>query len=95
MQALALVTVFWAVVMALSPMLQVRRMLHSRSSGMVSTGYFTLICIGFTLWILYGISKKNPVLIVPNSLALIVGVLTIGVARRYRKSPDRSPSESI
>ena len=69
--------------MAISPMLQIRRMLERRSSADVSVAYLAVLQIGFVLWIAYGFSLGNPALIVPNSVALLVGVATILVARRY------------
>lgn len=71
--------------MAISPMLQIRRMLERRSSADVSVAYLAVLQIGFVLWIAYGFSLGNPALIVPNSVALLVGVATILVARRYRE----------
>ncbi|CAN5560003.1 hypothetical protein BH20ACT23_BH20ACT23_30040 [soil metagenome] len=74
----------WGIVMALSPVLQIRRILNRRSSEDVSIGYFLVLLGGFALWLAYGISIGNLVLIVPNSVAFCVGVATIVIARRYR-----------
>ena len=84
--ALAFVAASWGVLMALSPILQIRRILAYRSSREVSIGYLAVIVIGFTLWIAYGVAIENLALIVPNSLALIVGLAAIGVALRFRSS---------
>jgi len=74
----------WGIVMALSPVLQIRRILNRRSSEDVSIGYFLVLLGGFALWLAYGITIENLVLIVPNSVAFCVGVATIVIARRYR-----------
>lgn len=84
--ALGFVAASWGVLMALSPILQIRRILAYRSSREVSIGYLAVIVIGFTLWIAYGVAIENLALIVPNSLALIVGLAAIGVALRFRSS---------
>ena len=84
--ALGFVAAAWGVLMALSPILQIRRILAYRSSREVSIGYLAVIVIGFTLWIAYGVAIENLALIVPNSLALIVGLAAIGVALRFRSS---------
>jgi MtN3 and saliva related transmembrane protein len=84
---LGLAAAVYGVVMALSPVLQIRRMFETRSSADVSVGYFAVICAGFVIWIAYGTSVSDPVLIVPNSVALTVGVTTIAVARRFRDGP--------
>ena len=75
---------FWGIVMAISPALQIRRMIHHRSSREVSVAYFSVLLIGFALWIAYGISIENWYLIVPNAVAFTVCTTTIAVALSYR-----------
>jgi MtN3 and saliva related transmembrane protein len=81
---LAVLAATWGVLMAISPILQIRRILERRSSDDVSLGYLGVLIVGFALWTGYGISLQNAALIVPNVVALIVGVMTVVVARRYR-----------
>lgn len=75
----------WGVLMGVSPLLQIRRMLRERSSRDVSLGYFAVLLAGFLLWIAYGLAAANLVLIVPNSVALIVGITLVLVALRLRR----------
>jgi MtN3 and saliva related transmembrane protein len=82
--ALGVVAASWGVVMALSPTLQIRRILRRRSSADVSVGYLSILVVGFFLWVGYGAAMGNPILIVPNTLAFLVGVATILVAVRFR-----------
>ena len=82
--SLAAAAASWGVLMALSPILQIRRMLARRSSADVSIAYLGVLELGFTLWIAYGIALGNAALIVPNSVALVIGAATIGIAARYR-----------
>lgn len=86
---LSIATASWALVMALSPLLQIKRILANRSSHDVSVGYFYVLCIGFGLWIAYGFSKKDLVLILPNCVALVIALTTIVIAHRFR---DGSPN---
>jgi MtN3 and saliva related transmembrane protein len=79
----------WGVLMGISPLLQIRRMLCERSSRDVSLGYFAVLLIGFLLWIAYGLAAANLVLIVPNSVALIVGITLVLVALRLRRPGTR------
>ena len=79
----------WAVVMAVSPLLQILRMTRRRSSEDVSISYLVVITIGFSLWVAYGISIDNAVLVIPNSIAFVVGVATISVALRYRATGSK------
>ena len=81
---LAFSAAVWAIAMALGPVLQVRRIVDERSSRGVSISYFIVLLIGFGLWIAYGVASANLALIVPNVIAAIVMVSTIGVAVRYR-----------
>lgn len=97
--ALGFVAASWGVIMALSPLLQIRRILRLRSSRDVSIGYLVVIVVGFTLWIAYGVALRNAALIVPNTLALLVGMTTIAIALRFRNlasetGPDPSCSTS-
>ena len=71
--------------MAISPSLQIRKMLRlHRSSREVSIAYFWVLLVGFTLWVAYGVTIKNWYLVVPNAVAFTVGATTIAVALRYR-----------
>ena len=49
----------WGLVMAISPILQIRRMVARRSSDDVSLGYYVLLVPGFALWIAYGLSRAD------------------------------------
>jgi MtN3 and saliva related transmembrane protein len=76
--------------MALSPLLQIRRMLATRSANDVSVGYLVVLNLGFALWLAYGISIENIALIVPNAIAEIMGTVTLGVALALRRRPHES-----
>jgi uncharacterized protein with PQ loop repeat len=82
--ALGITAATYGVLMAVAPLLQIRRMYQTRSSADVSLGYLWVLEIGFGLWIAYGISLPNLALVIPNSFALTVGLVTILVARRFR-----------
>jgi len=45
--------------MAISPALQIRKMLHHRSSREVSIAYFWVLLAGFALWVAYGLTIEN------------------------------------
>jgi len=86
--ALGVAAAFWGIVMAISPGLQIRKMIHHRSSREVSVAYFLVRLVGFAIWVAYGISIENWFLIVPNAVAFTVCVTTIAVALRYRSRPQ-------
>ena len=89
---LAVTASSWGVLMGLAPVLQIRRMLRERSSREVSLSYFMILLTGFLLWISYGITAGNMVLVVPNSIALLVGLALVTVALRLRH-PSRRPAD--
>ena len=84
---LAVLAASWGVLMAVAPALQIRRIVQRRSSDDVSLGYLGVLLVGFVLWVGYGFSLPNVAIIVPNSVAFVVGVVTVLVARHYRTSP--------
>ena len=82
--ALAVMAASWGILMAVSPALQVRRILVRRSSSDVSLGYLAVLQVGFSLWFAYGISIGNPALFIANGTAFVVGVVTLLVTWRFR-----------
>ena len=73
------------IAMAVSPLLQIRKIVQHRSSHSVSLGYMTVLFVGFLLWLAYGISLGNWALILPNVVAALVIAATMAVVLRYRR----------
>lgn len=88
--ALGALAASWGVLMAVSPLLQIRRMVQRRSSADVSITYLSVLQFGFTLWLLYGWALANPAIMIPNGVALVIGAATIAIAVRYRHPQDGS-----
>ena len=88
--ALGVSAASWAMLMAVSPLLQVREIRRRRSSAGVSIGYFGVLLVGFALWIAYGVARRDLPLVLPNSVALLVTAFTIAVALRHRPRPPLS-----
>lgn len=84
--ALGVAAAAWGVLMAISPLLQIRRVLERRSSADVSIAYLAVLQIGFMLWVGYGLALGNLAIVVPNSVAFLVGAATILVALRFRRT---------
>jgi len=59
----------------------------------VSLGYFTILPIGFLLWIAYGLAAGIPALVIPNGVALLVAVAVgiVALRLRHRSGGKRSP----
>lgn len=83
--ALGPVAASYGVLMAVSPLLQIRRMFETRSSADISIAYLLVLEFGFALWIAYGLSLDNWALMIPNTVAFSVGLATILVALRLRR----------
>jgi MtN3 and saliva related transmembrane protein len=77
----------WGVLMAISPALQIRKILQHRSSREVSIAYYWVLLVGFALWVAYGLTIDNYFLVVPNAVAFTICTTTIAVALRYRLRP--------
>jgi len=48
--------------------------------------YLLVLLVGFGIWLSYGLSIGNAAIVVPNSVALAVGLATIVVALRFRST---------
>ena len=83
--ALAFAAASWGIAMAVSPLLQIRKIVQHRSSHSVSLGYMTVLFVGFLLWLAYGIALENWALILPNVVAVVVITATMAVTLRYRR----------
>ena len=89
--ALAVVAASWGVMMALSPILQLRRILERRSSADISIASMAVLQVGFTLWMAYGFALGNLAIILPNSVAFLVGAATLAIAIRFRNGVANDP----
>jgi MtN3 and saliva related transmembrane protein len=85
-ETLGIAALVAGILMALSPTLQVRRMLQTRSSRDYSLGYPSLLCAGFVFWLAYGISLVNWPMILSNIASLAFMLSTIVVALYFRRS---------
>jgi uncharacterized protein with PQ loop repeat len=85
---LGLVAACMGVLMALSPLLQARRVRIARDSSEVSSGVFLVMRVNASAWLLYGVVTANLVLIVPNVVSLATTTVTLFVLRRFRPAGE-------
>lgn len=85
--SIELVTVVYGVGMSFAPLLQVHRMWARRSSADVSIGYLVILLIGFSLYLAYGLSIANRLLIITNISNILMTAVTITIAVRLRRHP--------
>ncbi|MHB8892515.1 MAG: SemiSWEET family sugar transporter [Candidatus Limnocylindrales bacterium] len=83
--ALAVGATLAGLIMAIAPTLQIRRMLRTGSSRDVSLAYLSLLCVGFVLWMAYGIALGNAAMMISNTASLTFMLLTISVALVVRR----------
>lgn len=83
---LAVTATIAGLLMAVSPILQVRRMIRTRSSNDVSLLYLTMLCSGFVAWFAYGWALGNAAMIIANAASLVFMLFTIVVALRFRRA---------
>lgn len=88
---LAVAASSWAVLMGIAPVLQIRRMIRQRSSRDVSVAYFAILLVGFALWIAYGSAARMMALVIPNTVALLIGTVVVAVALLLRRPPHSRP----
>ena len=84
-----LVTGTYGILMSLAPILQARRMRARRSSVDVSIIYMVVLEIGFALYLVYGISISNRVLIATNTVSLLATSATLALAIAYRRPREQ------
>ena len=85
--SLAFIASSYGILMAISPLLQIRAIMRTRDSAGVSAGYQRVLLVGFVLWLAYGIASDNWAIIVPNVVAAFVSFATIVITVRYRPRP--------
>jgi uncharacterized protein with PQ loop repeat len=72
------------VFMALSPLLQVRRIRALGDASEVSPGVFRMMRINATIWLTFGAASASAVIVVPNVVALVTTTLTLLTIKRFR-----------
>ena len=56
----------------------------SRSTHDISIGMFSLLAVGITLWIVYGVLTSDLPVVVANSVTLVFVALILALKLRYR-----------
>ena len=77
---LGFIAACWGVLMAVAPLLQIRRMVLRRSAADVSIGYLAILLPGFAIWFSYGLATSDIPLVVPNAVAFCVDAAAIAIA---------------
>jgi len=83
------------VCMALSPLLQARRVRTLGDSSEVSAGVFHTMRTNASIWLAYGIAAGNLVIVVPNVCALMTTTVTLATIKRFRHARHGAPAATL
>ena len=91
---LAVAALILGFVMGCAPLLQLKRMIRTRSSTDLSLPYIGLILVGSVTWTLYGIAIDNPSVYISNAAGILTTSATIAIGLHYRKVARHTASLS-
>lgn len=92
LQALAVATTCWGLVMALAPLLQIRAIVRERDAGGTSPAWVCILLIGFLLWLAYGLVNQSLPLIITNVASVLVTAGLLATIALYRRRGRSVPS---
>jgi MtN3 and saliva related transmembrane protein len=81
---LGIATTAWGVVMAVAPVLQIRRIRAAGSSAGVSRGHLVVLLVGFALWLAYGMALRLAPLVITNAVSILATAAWLIEVRRFR-----------
>ncbi|MGI9622688.1 MAG: SemiSWEET family transporter [Acidimicrobiales bacterium] len=84
MFSIEIVATVYGVFMSLAPLLQAKKMWIRKSSEDVSIPYLVVLVVGFSLYLLYGISISNRLLISTNVVSILATAATLAIAALLR-----------
>ena len=84
---LAFATTAWGVVMAVAPVLQIRRIRAAGTSAGVSRGHLVVLLVGFALWLAYGLALGLAPLVITNAVSIVATAAWLLEVRRHRPRP--------
>ncbi|MEK7481260.1 MAG: SemiSWEET transporter [Patescibacteria group bacterium] len=82
-----------AAITSAGPFLQMVKTMRTRETDHLSWGMWISFCIGITLWIIYGIVRRDVPVIVANVVTLLFSAVIVGVMVQNRRARvTRKPS---
>jgi MtN3 and saliva related transmembrane protein len=96
-EVLPVLTTCWGLVMALSPILQIRVIVRNQDASGTSPAWVAILIVGFLLWLSYGVVNQAPPLIITNTVSAIVGITLLVVIAVYRRryATAQAPAGSV
>lgn len=68
---------------------QISKALRTKKSDDISLRFIVVLIIGLSFWVIYGIGKRDVVLIIGNSIAVILNIFLLILKIKYSKDPLR------
>lgn len=68
------------------PFLQMVKTVRTRETEHLSAGMWVFFCIGITLWLVYGIVRRDIPVIAANAATLLFSAVILGVMVRNRRA---------
>ena len=68
---------------------QISKALRTKKSDDISLRFILVLIIGLSFWVIYGIGKKDVVLIIGNSIAVILNTILLILKIKYSRDPLR------
>lgn len=70
---------------AVSLLPQLIKILKEKKVEDLSTGMFVTLVIGLSLWVVYGIMRKDWPIIVTNGFSVIINLIILALSKKYSK----------
>jgi MtN3 and saliva related transmembrane protein len=66
---------------------QISKALRTKKSDDISLRFILVLIIGLSFWVIYGIGKKDVVLIIGNSIAVLLNTILLILKIKYSRDP--------
>ncbi|MBM4240208.1 MAG: hypothetical protein FJ150_00755 [Euryarchaeota archaeon] len=83
-ETIGLIASLTAILMFTSPIAQIRNIIKNRTSQTISPAIYAAMAINCTFWTIYGIGVEDLYITVPNSLGIVLGIVTLLIIYIYR-----------
>jgi len=84
MDTTELIGIIASVCTGISLLPQLIKVLKEKKADQLSWGMMAVLLVGFSLWIVYGIHKKDLIIVISNVVSLILNILIIFFSWKYQ-----------
>lgn len=85
MNLITIIGILASCLSAASSLPQLIKIIKEKKSKDVSIGMLVVLLVGLIVWICYGIMKKDPIIIISNSISLIINIATTIFSLKYKE----------